>query len=308
MKPPTLPKSVGVWTRPDTPTRVEPGGIFDYMDGAGELYLGYRFQHLDVYEYTSPAQGEILVELYSMESPDDAYGLLSGDWGGEVADLKASGYIAAQSGVQRALYGAGLLRIWCGNLFVRIVASQETAESKNTVYALGQAIVAGQPAPPPPALMRALPASVDSRFQLRTDRVVFLRSHLVLNSAYFLSSENLLDLGPKVEAVVASYVAGANGKKPARLLMLRYPDAGTAQSALAHFKKIYLAEKYKDKNLPGSALDGAPSVLKIEDGWMGYAQSGRGLALVFECPDEQSAGNLIKSAVQALERMEAAHE
>jgi hypothetical protein len=82
------------------------------MDGAGELYLGYRFQHLDVYEYTSPAQGEILVELYSMESPDDAYGLLSGDWGGEAADLKASGYDAAQSGVPRALYGAGLLRIW----------------------------------------------------------------------------------------------------------------------------------------------------------------------------------------------------
>jgi len=68
----SLPKQAGVWTRPDTPKRIDAQTIFDYMDGGGELYLAYRFDHLDVYEYTSPDQGSILVELYWMRSPDDA--------------------------------------------------------------------------------------------------------------------------------------------------------------------------------------------------------------------------------------------
>jgi hypothetical protein len=57
------------------------------MNGAGELYIGYRFRHLDVYEYTSGSEENILVELYYMETPDDAFGLLSLDWGGESVTL-----------------------------------------------------------------------------------------------------------------------------------------------------------------------------------------------------------------------------
>ena len=39
------------------------------------------------------------------------------------------------------------------------------------------------------------PRLSDRNSRLGSDRTVYLRSHLVLNSAYFLSSENLLDLG-----------------------------------------------------------------------------------------------------------------
>ena len=61
-----LPKQAGAWSRPETPRRITAQTIFDYMDGAGELYVGYRFGHLDVYEYTAADQslGTILVELY----------------------------------------------------------------------------------------------------------------------------------------------------------------------------------------------------------------------------------------------------
>ena len=82
---PNLPKTVGVWSRPDTPRVIDSTNIFAYMNGAGELYLAYRFKSLDVYEYTSVQQKSILVELYFMETPDDAFGLLSLDWGGEGA-------------------------------------------------------------------------------------------------------------------------------------------------------------------------------------------------------------------------------
>ncbi len=43
-----LPKTVGVWTRPDSAQIVGATNIFKYMNGAGELSLGYRFDHLEV--------------------------------------------------------------------------------------------------------------------------------------------------------------------------------------------------------------------------------------------------------------------
>ena len=42
-----LPKTVGVWNRPDSPRVINSKNIFKYMNGAGELYLGYRFHHLE---------------------------------------------------------------------------------------------------------------------------------------------------------------------------------------------------------------------------------------------------------------------
>ena len=110
-----LPQSVGGWTLSGPPKKVEPTAIFDYMDGAGELYLGYRFKFLEVYEYRHSGESDILVELYWMASSDDAYGLLSGDWGGEVVDLSSVERHGTAS-IMRALYGAGLLRIWSCDL------------------------------------------------------------------------------------------------------------------------------------------------------------------------------------------------
>ena len=53
---PTLPITVGLWTRAETPQLITSETIFDYMDGAGELYLGYCFDHLEVYVAHTNAQ------------------------------------------------------------------------------------------------------------------------------------------------------------------------------------------------------------------------------------------------------------
>ena len=307
-----LPGSVGVWTRSEGPKFIGPREIFNYMDGAGELYLGYRFQRLEVHRYASPDQGEILVELYWMETSDDAYGLLSGDWGGtpmNLASPAAGSPSPAPATGPRALYGAGLLRLWSGNLFARVMADHDSEGSKKAVQALGQAIVAGRPDPAAPALIRALPARMGPQFSLRPERVTFLRSHLVLNSVYFLSSENLLDLGPGCEVAAASYGPGgtkAAGKaKPARLLLARYANETAAVKALQHFQQIYLPEKYQG---PKASLGGGQGVAAIEDGWMGFARSGRGLALVFESPDERSARSFLEESTRILQRLEASRE
>jgi len=307
-----LPRSVGAWMLTGGPKFVGPQDIFNYMDGAGELYLGYHFKRLEVQRYGSADQGEILVELYWMESSDDAYGLLSGDWGGEAVDLLSprpeSSSLATTDG-PRALYGAGLLRLWSGNLFARIIADHETNASKSAVRALGQAIAGKRSTPPRPELIQALPARVGSRFFLRPDRVTFLRSHLVLNSVYFLSSENLLDLGPACEVATTTYGQGSanatGNDKAARLMLVRYANEAAAAKALQHFRQTYLPDKLKG---PGASLIGDKGVVAIEDGWMGYARSGRGLALAFESPDEASAQLFLSDSTRILAKLEVSRE
>jgi hypothetical protein len=304
-----LPKRVGAWTRGDVPRRIESKGIFEYMDGGGELYLGYRFKFLEVHEYASANQENILVELYWMESADDAYGLLSGDWGGDAVDLSAPAAATTNppaTGEIRALYGAGLLRIWSGNLYARIMAYQETDESKKAVLAIGEAIVSGRTNPPAPSLVKELPAEITPRFRLQPKHTVFLRSHLVLNSVYYLSSENLLDLGLGCEVAVTSFSSSlpeAQGK-PVHLLLVRYPSTEDARQALKHFQRIYLAEKYHGP----TGFSGDQGTVQIEDGWLGFARTGSNLALVFECPDEESAKLFMQGAAQTFQKIEVSHE
>ena len=81
--PGTLPATVGAWTRSGQVQTIGPDGLFDYMNGAGELYLAYRFVGLEVTRYTTPDGPDIVVESYRMETTDDAFGVLSWDWSGE---------------------------------------------------------------------------------------------------------------------------------------------------------------------------------------------------------------------------------
>ena len=111
---PELPKTVGTWQRPDRPRLVDASNIFKYMNGAGELYLGYRFKNLEVYEYRADCRENIIAEIYFMETPEDAFGLLSQDWEGESVALKPSRPRAGQTfraPTDRAFYDIGLLRI-----------------------------------------------------------------------------------------------------------------------------------------------------------------------------------------------------
>jgi hypothetical protein len=219
-----LPKTVGVWNRPDSPRLINSENIFKYMNGAGELYMGYRFRHLEVFDYTSDSQENILVELYFMETPNDAFGLLSLDWGGEpvsFSDSSANISNPSLATAARALYGAGLLRVWSDNVYARVMAYRETPASKQAVLALGQAIAANQKNAPPPDLVNTLLPQVGADWKLRNDRLSFFRSYLVLNSIYYLSEKNILDLDLSTEAIMAPYENTSNstdGKRSQFLL------------------------------------------------------------------------------------------
>jgi len=299
----SLPKTVEDWSRPESPRIIDSSNIFKYMNGAGELYLGYRFNHLEVFDYTSENQDSILVELYFMETPDDAFGLLSLDWGGEPVDLNHSSKNKTTLSVapsNRALYGAGLLRIWSDNLYVRVMALRETPASKQTVITLGRAIVANRKSPPEPDLLKALSPQIGSVWKWRRDRICFFRSHLVLNSIYYLSHEDILNLDLSTEAVIAPYeqIPNSSDRKRCQFLLVKYENHERAKKALDHFHKAYLPDHKKE--LPADSDNSGPSLFKLEDGWLGYKLIGKYVAIVFECPDRKSAGIIIDAHVKNL--------
>jgi len=308
---PNLPKTVGVWNRSESPRIITSKNIFKYMNGAGELYLGYRFRHLEVFDYTSAGQGNILVELYFMESPDDAFGLLSLDWGGEPVSFdSASAEISNQyfTATSRALYGGGLLRLWSDYIYTRIMAERETPASKEAVLAIGKAIVAGNQHPPEPALVKSLPLEIDAVWKLRVDRLSFFRSHLVLNSIYYLSHENILDLDLSAEAVSApyQYIPGSGDPILSQFLLVRYENPERARKALNRFHDAYLHGNKKEITAEKAADN--PSLFKLEDGWLSYKLLGKYIAIVFECPDPESARVILQKNESNLLKKGGGHE
>jgi hypothetical protein len=308
-----VPKQAGPWIRPDAPRRITEDTIFDYMDGAGELYLAYRFDHLDVYEYPAPDRllGSLKVELYWMKSSDDAFGLLSTDWGGEVIDLRGqteehdggkAGASPRQSSKRYpaipshdALYGGGLLRFWSGNLYGRVMASRESDSSRSQVLAIARSIAGGRPSGnQPPEVLSRIPARMGERFAIRPDRTSFFRSHYVLNSVYYLAPDDVLGLGPAVDASISEYRPAATGAAPVRLIQVAYPSSDAAARALRSFLTSYLpaaAGRVRESTSPASA--------RSDGGWVGWAAADRWLAIVFDAPGEQDAKELAGAALAA---------
>ena len=293
-----LPTTIGAWTRSDSARIIDSSNIFNYMNGAGELYLAYGFDHLEVYTYTADRQESILVEVYVMNTSNDAFGLLSLDWGGEPVTIHSTSASPAYPTVSppfRALYGGGLLRIWAATIYARVMAHRETTESKEAVISLGKAIVLGRKVTGEPDLLKVLPQNLDGDWKLRKDRVAYFRSHLVFNSIYYLSHQNILLLDHSTEAVAASFEKISDGgtKKRVQVLFAKYADVERARKALSHFQSAYLYDQKKE--IDQGVNDIRWNFYKIEDGWLGYLRNRNCLVIAFECPDQQSAKSILEN-------------
>ncbi len=292
IKPVNIPKTVYGWTKSDSTRLVDPKNIFEYMNGGGELYLAYRFDHLSVYHYEAKDQDKILVEVYQMKTTDDAYGLLSLDWGGEpVIFTSSTGKEVNPAIVQapRALYGIGLLRMWSGTLYTRIMAFRETPEARKAVISLGKTIAADRSKSTPPEIISVFPKTVAKKWKLRNDRISFFRSHLVFNSIYFLSFKNILDLDHSTEAVTASYESAPKPAGRIQTLIIKYSSIVKAQQAVNHFHDAYLSEQTTPSE------NNKIFIFNIEDGWLGYQLNGKCLTIVFEAPDRKIAREIVET-------------
>jgi len=286
-----LPHKIDTWTLSGPVRPINTGNIFEYMNGAGELYLGYGFNRLEVSEYRNGEENTILVEIYFMNTPDDAFGLLSMDWSGE--HILLGNTYQKTAFPPRALYGGGLLRIWAGSIYARVMTFQETESAKAAILVLGQHIINDRGPTPMPALMNSFSEAAPQGWKLRRDRMGYFRSHLVLNSLYYLSHQNIFNLNLSAAAVTAPFerLSEDGNKERIQALLIEYATHQQALSGLERFHSAYLDDFQKEKPFKGQ--NGQIHYFQIEDGWLAYELHKTCLAVVFECPNQTIAGHVL---------------
>jgi hypothetical protein len=250
--------------------------LYNHIDGAAEVYLAYRFQKVTVRRYARTGNPDILAEVYRLGSSEDAYGIFSLERQDPEAGIG-----------QGSEFGGSLLRFWKGPYFVTVLGNGTGGELEEAVLALGKELAEGiRETGPPPRLLDFL-SGLDSLPP--PDRVCFARSHVLLNRCFFISHQNILRLGPDVEALLARY---PGEKNRLRLVLVRYPTDARARTALSGFQAAYLPE-----NVP------AGNAVRTEDGtWTGTARYRNYVAVVFQAGEKAEAEHLLSDLLKRLEK------
>ncbi|MGQ9645931.1 MAG: DUF6599 family protein [Thermodesulfobacteriota bacterium] len=269
-----LPLEIGTYRSEGKDEFYDRQTTFRYMDGAAELYRSFAFKLLMVRRYLKPNAPAIIVELFDMGFAEDAFGVFTFETGGEDAGIG-----------QGSDYGGGLLRFWKGKFFVNVYAEQETPSTKQDVLEIAKAIARslGKEGEKP-KLIRYLPEEGLFERSIR-----YFHLHQSLNYHYFVSHQNILRLGEKTNAVLASYLLPQTREKTL-LLLIQYPTRKLAQESLQSFVRTYMPEASASKTI------------RTENSRWASAQSHREYVMViFEAPDKEKAEELILATKKKIE-------
>ncbi len=265
-----LPLEINGWRAEGKDESYNPETIFEYIDGAGEVYRAYNFERLVARRYFKEGEPNLIADFFDLGTASDAFGVFTHDLEGEALEIG-----------QDAVYKGGLLSLWKDRYFVSLYAEAETPASKLALLDLGEAIASAIPAQgKKPALLSYVPDGFDLK------RVRYFHNHLILNYHFFVSAENILLLDQKTEAVLAS-----SGDKPDNVLVLivRYPDAHAAVLALQSFAKAYM---------PDAAETG---LVQTEDKkWTAVKNKDNYLAIIFDVLSPAQARNIVASVVDKI--------
>ena len=269
----SLPSEAGGWKWDEKEMKYDSRTLFKYIDGAAELYLAYGFQNLTVRRFEKSNQPPLILELYEMASSEDAYGVFSFEHQDETVGIG-----------QGSEFGGGLLRFWKGKYFVSVYAEGEGTEIESGILKMGGAAANSIPTTgPEPKLVGFIPGK---DLGLVDKSVRYLKSHVLLNQRFFIAHQNILNLNPKTEAVLAQYL---QDKQKTQLLLIRYPNSKEAGDAYQSFMKVYLPDA------------GGKDRSKTEDRkWTFARQRDEFVLIVFGASTEAGAEALLKATEEKL--------
>lgn len=264
-----LPSEVEGWKWDRKELKYNPRTLFDYINGAAELYLSYGFQNLTLRQYEKSNQPTITLEFYEMASSEDAYGVFTFDRQDEPKGIG-----------QGSEFGGGLLRFWKGKYFVTIYAEGEGLDVESGIIKIGQETANAIPViGSEPKLVTLIPGK---NLGLVDMKVYYLKSHVLLNQRFFIAHQNILNLNRKTEAILAQYL---QGKQKTQFILIRYPNLKEAEDAYRSFMNTYLKDA------------GDKDHSKTEDQkWTMARQRDEFILIVFGAPTIADAEVLLKAA------------
>lgn len=257
-----LTEELGEFSRTDTISTYDRETVFDYIDGAGEVYNSYDFRRVYTARYVSSDQIPLTIEIFDMGTADDAYGVFS--YAREVEESGIGGGYEARGGV---------LCFWQAEYYVCLAADRTVDDLPDRLKELAQEISTKlPPLTAPPRLLSVLPEEGKVRFSER-----YFHTHQALNYHYYFERENILGLSSESDVVMARYEPGKTV-----LCLIEFPDAAGAERAHQALKALY-PEKAGD-------FDRDESEPSLYPWWV---VERRLLAIVFDAPNKAVAFGLL---------------
>lgn len=264
-----LPPNLAEWSLRDTTVTYDRESIFDYINGAGEVYRSYAFGEVLVARYSAAARSDVLVELFDMGNSDDAYGVFS--------------YAREQeeSGIGGGYEHKGdVLCFWQNRYYVCLAIDDPAEGPEIDLTELARELSQRLPAAATrPELVGMLPADGLIRLSER-----FFHLHQSLNYHYYLARENLLNLGFETDGVIARYRQGTS-----YLVVIGYRSERAAADALSSFREGYMPDA------------GQAETVMTENGkFVACRQAGRHVVVVLDADSESAAEALIQATVERI--------
>lgn len=247
--------------------------LSDYINGGAEAYLAYGFRRVVVREFTNADGARLTIDIYEMDSPENAYGVFSTDRAGKSWPIGAD-----------AAYGSGLLSFWKGPYFVSVMCYPAPPNVKDVIRELGVIIAEKITAESKrPEILRILPDS-----DVFSESVCYFHRQTSLNNIRFLFDENLLHLGDDVDALTWEQRVATSEESEGRLrqMVIQYPSEAAAEKAFGEFAAGFfgvtgdMSEKKPDSPLSIELDNGKFAASSLDASW---------IVLVLDAPSTAAA-------------------
>ncbi len=260
-----LPVEVSGW-RGREDAQFSPETLFDHIDGGAEVYRALNVRAVFSRTYVHEHEPDILVDLFDMGTPSDAFGAFHND-----TREDASAGVGAESEISDAS-----LFFWKGRFFVSVVALGHTPRATAAVRAIAAHVAGAIPETGrAPDLVDLLPAEGRIRGHL-----TYVHHWEHLNTRVFISDDNLLGLAADTEGIAARY------EGPATLLVVRYPSAARARQGAVRFATRLL----------GGTL--ATPVQREGGTWAAVRHDGRLVVVVWEARTRDNTRRLVNAVME----------
>jgi hypothetical protein len=123
---------VGRWKQSGEIQTFSPKDLFEYINGAADLYLSYDFQELKVAEYQNEKKASVVIEVYRHKTPTHAFGIYSQERLSDAnfLDIGAQGYSETD-----------VLNFVAGNDYVKINSFKTGPEDQEVLLTFAKKVV-----------------------------------------------------------------------------------------------------------------------------------------------------------------------
>ena len=264
-----LPGSLQGWNIQETTHFSTNRDLYAYINGGAELYISYGFGAALSCIYTSENQPEVLADVYDLLEAGNAFGVFSQTR--ETENLKLG---------QGAFSMPGAVFFWKDRYYVSLSTQEPTKEAENFILALGDHIVKKIPGTGNlPALLKFLPEEGLVPFGY-----LYFHHYIWLNSYYFITDDNVLNIDDSTDAVLARY-SGTDERQ--YLLMIQYASKALASAAYASFGNSFFPEGLTEN-----------CILRSDNTWLAACLAENMILAVFNGNSRQSANQLLLKAME----------